>query len=271
MLRWRSLLAVAACCSLALFGAACGGDGDNATASATPGTATQSPGTPAATSPASNGGNTSESPALEGPASRYSLLNPDDFGRGYITDIPNTFVLDAETYTKNNEAFESPEQGKAKMESWGYLGGYSTAVDPEGRTAGILNGGIRILLEVHLFETADGAHEAYAYFRNHIDNAGKRAGNPGMISQVDINPVGNEATAWNYISGTIGNTNVQQEFSLVLFRRGNLLANVVVLGAEPFLRPEAAYPYAKMIDEKALGQRAAITPTPTSNQSQQSQ
>lgn len=269
MIRLRALLAVAACCSLALFAAGCGGDGAESTASAAPGDVTQTPVPATSTPPASSsGGDDSTSPSLEGPASRYSLLNPDDFGEGYITDIANTYVLDAEIYTAHNEAFDSPEHGKAMMESWGYLGGYSTAVDPEGRTEGMLNGGVRVLLEVHLFEGEEGAREAYRYFRDHIARSGERLGNPNMVSEVNVGPVGNESTAWTYVSGTIGRTTVNLEFALVMFRRGNLVASVVAMGAEPFLRPEHAYMHAKMIDEKALGQRTVITPTPTSKQSQ---
>ncbi|MCK9520207.1 MAG: hypothetical protein M0R74_14460, partial [Dehalococcoidia bacterium] len=218
--------------------------------------ATTAPSIEPSTNPATV--DTTTAPRLDGPASKYSLLNPDDFGTGYITDIRNTYVLDAENYTAHNEAFASPAEGRAMMEGWGYQDGYSTAVDPEGRLEGMLNGGIRVLLEVHLFETEEGADAAYTYFAEHI-------GSSGLVISADPGPVGNESSAWAYTSGKIGNSNVNMAFQVLMFRRGNLLASVVAIGAEPFVRAEHARAHALMIDEKALGERAVFTPTPTSN------
>ncbi|MGE5597004.1 MAG: hypothetical protein ACM3S1_13350 [Hyphomicrobiales bacterium] len=253
---WRLPLATLCACSGLLLFAACG-DGEAGEPSST----ASDPGGAATTDQRTNVStgdiDTTTSPKLEGPASKYSLLNPDDFGPGYITNISQTFELNVDNYTRNNHIFESPEQGKKTMESWGYDSGYETMVDPEGRDIARSNGAFGVIQEVHLFKDEEGAKQAYQYFKNAL-------GGTGRVSPVGIEPVGNESVAWRYISGKL-NPTTNMAYYVVLFRRGNLVASVVTNGSDVLLKSDSARDFAVLIDQKALGKRAAFTPTPTSN------
>lgn len=255
MPRWRVSLAVIA--AALLFASACGGDaGGSGTTPAATNTGTAGGGS--TTAPASSPNDASAEPHLDGPASRYSLLNPEDLGRGFITDINGTYVLTPENYTKNNPAWPSAKDGKAQLENWGYTSGYQTAVMPENRENGMLQGGVGVIMEIHLFDDEAGAKQAYEFFRNYV-------GGNGQVSPVGLDPVGNESVAWTYVSGTILQSNVGHAYYIVMFRRGNLVATVVAHGAETLLKSSEALGRARLIDEKALGKRAAIEPTPTGN------
>lgn len=247
MPRWRLSLAVFA--AAVLLTAACGGSGgdDDPPATAPDGS----------TAGAGTTNDPAPEPHLDGPASRYSLLNPEDFGSGFITDIGRTFELTAENYTANNGAWSDPAKGKAQLEGWGYESGYQTAVVPENRDNALLQGGVGVILEVHLFDDEAGAKQAYEFFKTYVGGSG--------VSPVGTNPVGNESIGWKYISGTILQSNVEHAYYIVMFRRGNLVATVVAHGADTLMKSDEAVSRALLIDAKALGTRAATQPTPTGN------
>lgn len=241
MSRWRVPLALFACSALFLVLAVACGDGDDSGSNG------------------ANGGSTSqqhstEAPQLAGPASKYSLLNPEDFQAGFITIIGRHREFDAADYGSTG-IFESPEKGEELLNEWGYEGGFQSGVDPENRDTARLNGAWGVLQELHLFKTEAGAKDAFAYFKDRLGGAGQGA-------PVGIEPVGNESVAWLVVNGKIGASQVDMAHYLVLFRRGNLVATVVANGAETLITSDTARRYALMIDEKALGQRRTIEPTP---------
>lgn len=248
MPRWRPSLAVFAV-ALMFTAAACGGGGGDDDPPAT------SPGNSTAGAGSTN--DPAPEPQLGGPASRYSLLNPEDFGPGFITDIGRTYELTAENYTANNGAWSDAAKGKAQLEGWGYESGYQTAVVPENRDNAMLLGAVGIILEVHLFDDEAGARQAYEFFKSYVGASG--------VSPVGTKPVGNESVGWKYISGTILQSNVEHAYYIVMFRRGNLVATVVAHGADTFLKSDDAVARALLIDAKALGTRATTQPTPTGN------
>ncbi len=232
-------------CLLAALAAAsaCGGDG------------TETP--PAGTVPASptsailNEDPTAE-PRLVPPASQYSLVF-EDVGTGYLTDVRATFALDAAAYGRTS-AFDDPDRGEKLLREWGYLEGYETGYIPEGYQTAVLTGRYYIRMEIHLFESSAGAREAYRYFADRIDASGAQ--------RVSVPRLGNEGAAWSLVQGTVPESTVPAVFHRYLLRRGNMVAIVATWGAQPLMRADAVTALAKMVDDKALGRRPAIVPTP---------
>lgn len=244
MSRRRLPLVFLACAALAAIAAACGDE--------SPKTVTARTASPAVSA---QGAASNASPTLAGPASKYSLLR-DDVAKGYITDIPGTFVLDAKSYGKTT-IFDSPAAGEAKLTEWGYVGGFETGMTPEGRNTAILQGAFAINIESHLFKDEEGAKKAYAYFDARIKSSGAQ--------QVKTDSVGNQSAAYTLIQGKFPSSNVDIAFHRVLFRRGNLVSVLLTIGAQPFMTVDPVYALAVVVDDKALARRDAIEPTPTSN------
>lgn len=236
-------LSLAVCvCSFAVFAAACGG-GDDGGADAVAATDV---------TPTPYQNDATAEPVLEGPASRYSIGQP-DLGSGYLTDVPGTFVLTIGNYAATR-TFTSPEEGQQKLTQWGYLGGYETGYTPEGRDRALLNGGYTIYVESHLFQSEEGAKAAFAYFNERLAES--------VSEQVTAPAVGNESSAWRLVHDPISGSSVNSVFHRLVFRRGNLLVVVATLGAEPLMDVNRAFGLAVIVDEKAMGERAAIEPTP---------
>jgi len=251
----RLLLAAVPCTVFALGLAACGGDDGNATtASASNSTTT------AETKPAAD---TTTEPKLAAPASRYAP-NLDDMGANasgnaaFLTDIQATFVLDADNYSKT-KSFAGAADGKKLLTQWGYLGGYETGFIPEGRQTAVLNGAYYGVVEVHLFETADGAKKAYEHFVNTLKEA-KQA------QPVTATTVGNQSSTWTLTQGKVANSQVNMVHHRIVFRRGNLVAVVLTSGAEGFMKAEVVGALAAIIDQKALGTKPAVEPPPIAKQ-----
>lgn len=243
------LLALCGSLSLCLMltAAACGGDGDAQAASTTPGVASPTQGS----APASSG------KLLDGPAGKYSLLH-EDVGTGYITDIKGTYVLTADSYG-GTSVFPSASEGTQLLQEWGYTGGYETAMVPEGRDQAVLNGAYAMNMEIHLFKDVAGAKSFYAYAEKKVKE------NPKAQPIRTGAAVGDEYAVYRAVEGKIASSTVDRAVHYVQLRRGNLVAIVLTIGADPFMKADTVVALAKMIDEKALGSRAAIDPTPTSN------
>lgn len=241
-------LGLAAAASALLVAAACGGD-DGANPDGPPGT-------PATIAAPGDKIDRTTSPALDAPASRFSILLEDVGLQAYLTDIPATFELTAASYSKT-DAFNSAAEGDKLLTQWEYADGYETALIPEGRNQAILNGAHVIYVETHLLYSDAGAKKMYEYLVSRIRSNGGQAVNTG--------PVGNESSAWRAVGGNVPGSTIAQAFHRMIFRRGNLVAVVLTIGADPFMKVETARGLALLIDEKALGTKEAIVPTPTSN------
>ena len=144
------------------------------------------------------------------------------------------------------------------LTGWNYLGGFQTAMVPEGRDTAILNGSYNIHIETHLFKTPENAKSAYDYFLGVIK------GNAGA-QPVTTSSVGNESYATKTVNGKLGKTTIDAAYHQIIFRRGNMVAIVLTYGAEPFMKVDTARQLAAIVDEKALGRTEPIAPTPTSN------
>lgn len=204
----------------------------------------------------SNSGDGSSSPALKPPANRFSI-NIGDLEPGYLTDIEATYVLDVDNYSKT-ATFPSKLEGETLLKQWRYVGGFETGYIPEGRESAVLNGAYYINLETHMFEDADGAKKAFDYFENRLRSA--QAAQP-VSSQL----VGNQSSAWKTVAGKVRNTQVDAAYHRIVLRRGNIVAVVMTYGADPFMKVDLVGGLAQIVDDKALGQRQLVEPTPISN------
>lgn len=239
---------IAAVCALALapLFAACGDDGDaDAAESLTP-----------AISPTSPASASTASPKLSGPAGKYSI-SLEDIGTAWRTDVRQTFVLDASGYGKTPRLFPNEAEGIGLLKKWGYASGYETAYLPEGLDTAVLNGSYYIMVESHLFNTPEGASQAFEYFTNYLGTSGAQS--------LPISGVGNKAVAYAISSGKFSGTTATVQYHHVVTLRGNLITAVLTKGAEGLMKLDYARDLALMADEKALGERSAIEPTPTSN------
>lgn len=198
-------------------------------------------------------------PTLAQPASRYSV-SLDDLGLSFITDIPATVVITADLYATSPNTttiFDSPEAGKKLLAEWGYLDGYETAYVPEGRQTAILNGSYNIHIESHLFKDPAGAKKAYDYFETKLKGSGS--------NRVTAPTMANDSSAWQRVYGKVNNTSVNAVYHQYIFRRGNLVTILLTYGAEGFMKVDNACQLATIADAKAVGQKPAVEPTPTSN------
>ena len=244
----RLLLAACALAFVPLI-ASCGDDDDADAASATASPTTS--GQTGSTTGASNGA----SPTLSRPASQFSV-SIDDIGIAWLTDIANTFVIDAATYGKQPMLFGNETEGNKLLTEWGYVEGYETAYIPEGRDTAVLKGSYYIKVETHLFKDAEGAGEAFKYFTQYASTSG--------ASPVNIEPVGNSSVAFATSYGKIGGTNVNALYHQIVFRRGNVITIILTKGAQGFMKVDSAWDLAVIADEKLIGERPAVEPTPTS-------
>ena len=192
----------------------------------------------------------------EAPASRFAV-SQDDLETGqFITMIRSTYIFDADTYS-DAPIFDDHHAGMELLQSWGYLDGYETGYEPEGRGNAVLNGAEYVSVETHLFETEAGAEAAFEYFVSKLEQSGS--------TQVSAPSLGEASSAWRLVDGYVGSSSVHAAFHRVVMRRDNLVSVVMTWGAEPFMQLDDAIHYARIVEEKALGERPAVEPTPTSN------
>jgi hypothetical protein len=248
----RNALALCAFTVLAFLFAGCGDEDDDGQAS--PNAAPD----PAATSTA--GRDASNEPILSMPASLYALT-VDDLGAAngsgatFLTDVQRTYVLDAENYGR----ILAPDGGETLLRKWGYAGGYETAFIPDGRDSAVLNGAYYAVLEVHLFDSPEGAAKAFHHFEHKLKSSpAKRTSAPG---------VGNESSAWTMTAGKVTNSNTPRVHHTVLFRRGNLVAIILATGAEGHVGADTVGHLADLIDDRALGAREPAGPAPVPTRS----
>ena len=244
----RRLLLVLAPAVFLGFSIACGGDDKS------PKTVSDS--TPP-TSTANQSVDTTTSPIVKAPASKYAVSQDDLEAGAYITDLAGTYFVTPDMYA-GAKTFTSPQEGQSLLKQWGYVGGYETGYEPEGRLTAVLNGSYYITEEVHLFAAEDGAKQAYDHFEKKLKQG-------GVAQNVPAGPVGNSSTAWQSVQGRVGTSSVASVLHTVLFRRGNLLVVILTRGAQPFMKIDAARGLALIADQKALGLKEAIEPTPASN------
>ena len=229
-LYYRGFVALAGISLVAIsFAVACGDEADGG--SATPTSTSQVSSPPGgSTGTTSANGSSSESPVIQPPVSQFSILVQDLGIQNFLTDLGGTWKLTVESYGSST-AFEDAETGIKSLTSWGYLEGYRTALIPEGGSQALLNGGYVVHHELHLFTDATGAEDAFDYFRETVSSN-------GVSSPVETVQVGNESFTSRTIAGKVGGatSTVNQVLHQVIFRRGNVVAVVLTIGAEPLMQ-----------------------------------
>ena len=226
-----------------------GGD-DNSTAPA---------GLPTPASVSTAGSQDGRRPVLPKPAAQY-VIQAGDVVSGYKTLGAETYVLSALGFATAGY-FTSRDEGERLAEQWGYLDGYQSSFEPDGQLAGVLKGRYYIHVESYLFEAASGAAAAFAQ----VDVKAKAT--PASEAQA-TKGLGNQSSAYKLITGTVGTSELVEAYYRYIFQRGNLLTVVQVNGAEPFMNIDRARDLAVVVDAKALGERAAPTPTPGKSSTQ---
>jgi hypothetical protein len=207
---------------------------------------------------ATSGINPGPEPRVEGPASRYIVQLTDLQAAPVHALPPQTFTLSPLAFGSLGY-FTTGEEGERQVREWGYSSGYLSTLEPDGQLAAVLNGAYYVRTESVLFDTVDGARQAFGYLKDHHD---RQQGSVKAASSA----VGNEWAAYSFVSGTVGTSDKVMVYYRYLFRRGNMVSIVQVNGAQEFMEIERARALAAVIDQKALGQRVAPTPTPAATQ-----
>ena len=203
-----------------------------------------------------NAGNDSREPVVKGPATQF-VIQLGDKPDGYRAFPPQTFILTPVAWAASG-LFESQADGEAKAEAWGFKDGYQATLEPLGQLADVAQGKYYLRVESVLFENASGAHNAYGQIVETL----KRV--PGSEKQ-EVNGLGNESSGWKLLGEPVATTELPGAFHRFIFRRGNLLTTVQTYGVDQFMTIARAREFADVIDQKALGQRPAPTPTPGSS------
>ncbi len=213
-------------------------------------------GRPGIRTPSTGGTSGGPSPVLAGPAVKYAA-SEEEIGGG-IEAVPN------ESSDLTPELFADPSlgpfrdsiEGKAKVSEWGYVDGYVGSFQPDGLAAGVVLGRYYVRLETHLFRSPEGAAAAYDWFV-------ERYGANSAVKRQEAAQLANESGAWSGVLGKVGSTDLDRVFHRFTFRRGNMVAMVETIGADTFMTIDPARDVAVIVDDRALGNRAAPTPTPS--------
>lgn len=243
------LLIVPMALVLAAGAVACGGDDGGGGTSPTRAAATTPAGVQAATNRTNDG---AAKPTLAMPASRFAI-SVDDVGKTYLTDLARSAKLTAEAFG-GTSYFASATEGKKLLEEWGYLGGYRSGFEPEGRNKAVLNGAFYFETEVHLFKSEDGAAKAYAQVLAKL--------NASQSEPATAPAVGNQSAAWSLIFSRVPESPIEAVYHRMLFQRGNAMVMVQTFGAAPLMTVDPVAALAGAVDDKLLGARPAVEPTP---------
>jgi hypothetical protein len=230
------------------------GDGEGSPATPRTNTASAATATPPARTP-TPAGNDAVEPLLAPPVSQFVVLVQDLGIQNFLTDLRATRTLSLGDYAATL-AFSSEAEGRRLLETWGFVDGYTTGLQPEGGNEAILQSAYVVFQELVMFESASGARQAFAHL------AGNVQANTS-VEVVETPKVANESIASRAIAGKIGTSNIDQALHQVVFRRGNVVVRLVTGGAAPLMTIDTVLELAAMVDEKLLDRRPHPEPTPT--------
>ncbi|MEX0783976.1 MAG: hypothetical protein WD557_15150 [Dehalococcoidia bacterium] len=213
-------------------------------------------GTPGLRTPSTGGTRGGPQPVLSGPASKFAA-SQEDIGDG-IQGVPNESAsLTPATFADPTLGpFRTIDEGRQKLAEWGYQEGYLGVLQPDGLLAGVVQGRFYVRVETHLFASIEGATAAFDWYDQIY--SGIDALEPEQAA-----PLANESASWKSLEGKVENTDLDRAYHRFVFRRGNLVAIVQTVGADTFMTIDPARDIAVIVDERALGNRAAPTPTPS--------
>ena len=212
--------------------------------------------TPAIRTPSTGGTKGGPEPRLDGPAVKFAAAEQ-EIGGG-VEAVPNESAdLTSEMFADASIGpFKDANEGRAKVQEWGYKEGYLGVFQPDGLAAGLLLGRYYVRLETHLFNSVDGAIKAFAWYSDTY--------NKNTALQAQQTPqLANQSAAWKSVQGKIESSDLDGVYHRFVFRRGNLIGIVQTAGADTFMTVDPARDIAVIVDDRALGNRAAPTPTPS--------
>ena len=122
----------------------------------------------------------------------------------------------------------------------------------------MLQGSYYVNVEAHLLSSPAGAEKMYDFFAKQLSSTTQG-------TAVQVTALGNESAVWSFPQGIITGSSQQAVDHRMLFRRGNMVVVVRTLGAQSLMSGAQVRSIAQLIDDKALGKREAIEPTPTGN------
>lgn len=186
--------------------------------------------------------------------SNEATLNLDELPPGYEVDEPETFAMNITTFA-SSYWFRSNREGEEKAREWGIIGGFQVYYQPTGLFADVLRGSPYITIETYQFADQAGARKAFAHLNNVLKN--NRSSDP-----VEALPLGNDSGAYRILQGTIGASEQVAVYHRFAFRRGNMVIAVQTWGADSYMNIDPARNIAAAIDDKLLGTRPAVEPTP---------
>ncbi len=217
------------------------------------------PGAPGATAtatrPSISSGGTSGGPEkeLHGLASQV-VPSIDELPKGMKVNVPESYTLNLGTFT-SSYLFKTNQEGEDKANAWKIVDGFQVAYDPGGLAADLLRGRYYVTAEAYLFQTIDGASQAY-------DFMDKLYLARDATQQVPTKQLGNQSNAYKLFNGTVGTSDQISVFYRMLVRRGNAVFVVQVNGSDKFVTVDQARDIAVIMDDRVLGNRPATVPTP---------
>jgi len=187
------------------------------------------------------------------PASRFLPLL-EEVGFTYEVDVPNSFAMNISTFA-SSYWFTENQQGIDRGQEWGIVDGYQVLYQPKGLAADVLQGRPYVQAEAYTFTTPEGAQRAFEYLDGVLDRTQNS-------EAVEAKGLGNDWSAYRIVSSTISNSEVIGVYHRYSFRRGNMVFSVQTFGAKPLMNIDPARELAVIIDEKLLGERPSVEPTP---------
>jgi|GEM_PF-4788641 len=181
-------------------------------------------------------------------------LNIDELPPGYEVDQSSTFAMNLTTFA-SSYWFRNNREGEEKAREWGIINGFQVYYQPKGLFADVLRGIPYITIETYQFEDQAGARKAYAHLHNVLKNT-------PTSEPVEARPLANESAAYRIIQGTVGTSEQVAVYHRYIFRRGNTVVAVQTWGGDSYMNIDPARNIAAAIDDKLLGTRPAVEPTP---------
>lgn len=237
----------------AVFLTACGGGTDvsQTIKDTTPGAGA----TATATRPSVSVGGTAGGPEKEsrGVASQI-VPSIEEMPKGMKVNVPDSFTLNLGTFS-SSYLFVNNKEGEEKANAWRIVDGYQVAYQPDGLAADLLRGRYYVQAEAYLFQTIDGATQAYDFMDKFY------LARPAA-QKVPTKQLGNQSNAYKLVNGTVGTSDQISAYYRMLVRRGNAVFVVQINGSDKFVSVDEARDIAVIMDDRILGNRAAPVPTP---------
>jgi hypothetical protein len=183
-----------------------------------------------------------------------ATLNLEELPVNYEVDEGNTFAMNITTFS-SSYWFRSDREGQERSVDWKIIDGFQVWYQPKGQLAETLQGPPYVRIETYKFVDQDGAKQAW----NHLDALMKRTTGS---QPVEARPLANDWSAFRLYESTIPKSDVLAVYHRFSFRRGNFVVTVQTWGADGFMNIDSARNIAAAIDDKLLGTRPAVEPTP---------